>query len=124
MRTFLTARNRTRFRAKWAGILERHAEPGDLPRALAPRRGGGGGASARRARPPPGATPLRPPADDRLFLRLDREVKDGLIAQLTDEVEALHATIGRKDSELVAQEAALHELHAELSRRAASSRTG
>jgi hypothetical protein len=64
--------------------------------------------------------PPRPPSDERRFLRLERKINVALIEQLTGEVESLHATIRRKDEELRAQEAALHE----LSRRAGSSRTG
>ena len=127
MRTFLYARNRERFRAKWAEMLARHEEPGEGPDALARAfaRAEEEAARFRAAGPPPAAEPRAPrPADDRRFLRMDREIKDALIAQLTGEVESLHATIRRKDEELIAQEAALHELHGELSRRAGSSRTG
>ena len=104
-------------------MLARQEEPGDLAAAIA--RAEAEAERFRAAGPPArGDAAPRAPADDRLFLQLDREVHDGLIAQLTDEVEALHATIRRKDEELMAQEAALHELHAALSSRAGSSRTG
>jgi GT2 family glycosyltransferase len=122
MRTFLTLRNRERFRAKWAELLARQAPPGDLERGLA--RPQEEAARFRAAGPATSPAAPREPADDRLFLRLDREIKDALIDQLTAEVESLHATIRLKDSDLTAQEEALHELHAELSRRAGSSRTG
>jgi GT2 family glycosyltransferase len=119
MRTFLTARNRERFQAKWGEMLARQVEAGDLARALA--RAEEEAARFRAAGPPPrGVVPPRPPSDERRFLRLEREINVALIEQLTGEVESLHATIRRKDEELRAQETALHE----LSRRAGSSRTG
>jgi GT2 family glycosyltransferase len=119
MRTFLTARNRERFQAKWGETLARQVEPGDFARAF--ERAEEEAARFRAAGPPPrGVVPPRPPSDDRRFLRLEREINVALIEQLTAEVEALHATIRRKDDELLAQEAALHE----LSRRAGSNRTG
>jgi GT2 family glycosyltransferase len=123
MRTFLFARNRERFRSKWADMLARQEEPGNLARALARAEDE---AARFRAAGPRAAPPALPPApaDDRLFLHMDREIKDALIDQLTGEVEALHATIRRKDGELIAQEAALRKLHDELSRRAGSSQTG
>jgi hypothetical protein len=123
MRSFLYARNRERFRAKWAQMLERQEPAGDLHAAFV--RAAEEAAWFRAAGPPPrGEAAPPPPADDRRFLAMDREIRDALIAQLTDEVEALHATIRRKDDDLLAQEAALRELHDELSRRAGSSRTG
>ena len=116
MRTYVSARNRERICSKWAGMLERQEEPGDLAAAMA--RAEAEAERFRAAGPPPrGEAAPRSPADDRLFLHLDREIRNGLIAQLTDEVEALHATIRRKDEELIVQEAALRELHDELSRR-------
>jgi GT2 family glycosyltransferase len=119
MRTFLTARNRERLQAKWGELLARQAERGDLARALA--RAEEEAAGFRAAGPPPRRpAPPRPPSDDRRFLHLERAINTALIEQLTAEVESLHATIRRKDEELRAQEAALHE----LSRRAGSSRTG
>lgn len=126
MKTFLYARNRARFAAKWADMLARQLEPGaDLRAALArAEEEAAGFRAAGRPAPaaPTGGSPA--PVDERRFLRMDREIKDALIAQLSGEVEALHATIRRKDQELLAQEAALHELHGELSRRAGSSRMG
>jgi hypothetical protein len=38
---------------------------------------------------------------------MDRELRDALEAQLTEEVETLHAVIRRKDGELRRQEEAL-----------------
>lgn len=120
MRTFATARNRVRFRAKWADLLARQEERGDgreaLERAFA--RAAAEWERIRAAGPParePAPVPV--PAEDRVFLRLDRELKDALVVQLTAEVEALHATIARKDEDLRA-------MQAEISRLAASSRTG
>jgi O-antigen biosynthesis protein len=119
MRTFLTARNRERFRAKWGELLAGQAEPGDLARAFS--RAEEEAARFHAAGPPPRpAVPPRPPSDERRFLRMEREITRALIDQLTGEVESLHATIRRKDEDLLAQEAALQE----LSRREGSSRTG
>ena len=112
-RTFASARNRERFCRKWARELEAQDPPGEgadaIERAL------------RRARIEAGRlrerAPVRPPAiprpaahgaeADRRFLRMDRELRDALEAQLTEEVETLHEVIRRKDAELRAQEEVL-----------------
>ena len=106
--------------AKWGEMLARQVEPGDLARACSAGGGGGCGLPRRGPAAASASVPPRPPSDDRRFLRLEREINVALIEQLTGEVESLHATIRRKDEDLRAQEAALHE----LSRRAGSSRTG
>ena len=116
MTTFYSARNRERFCAKWPELLAAQEEAGEGPEALerAFARSAAELERMRAAGPPPsGPVPAAAqPADDRRFLRMDRAVKNALIERLTAEIEALHATIRRKDSELTAQEAALHELHA------------
>ncbi len=116
VRTFATARNRLRFRTKWSALLAGQAERGDRADAFA--RSAAEWERIRAAGPPPREpAPVPVPAEDRHFLRMDRVFKDALLAQLTGEVEELHATIGRKDADLRA-------MQAEISRLAASSRTG
>jgi GT2 family glycosyltransferase len=118
LRTFASARNRERFCHKWARELEAHEPPGDGPealeRAIARARDE---AERLRRQPPQRAAIPRPSADaadagaERRFLQMDRELRDALEAQLTDEVEALHETIRRKDAELRRQEEALRRAH-------------
>jgi GT2 family glycosyltransferase len=120
LRTFASARNRERFRAKWADMLARQEERGEGPEALerALARVAAEAERMRAAGPPARvAAPVPVPAEDRDFLRMERDIKDALIAQLTAEVEELHATVRRKDEDL-------HAMQAEISRLAASSRTG
>jgi GT2 family glycosyltransferase len=128
LRTFASARNRERFCRKWARELEAHEPRGEGADALerATRRARDA-AERLRERPPARAVPSpRPSADaaeaDRRFLRMDRELRGALEAQLTDEVETLHAVIARKDEELRRQEEALRQ--AAVSRPAAPSRRG
>jgi O-antigen biosynthesis protein len=117
MTRFYTVRNRERFRAKWPELLAAQEEaegPEALARAFA--RSAAEAERMRVAGPPPRweAPPAPRPADDRRFLRLDREIKDALIEQLTAEVEELHATVRRKDADLLVQQAALEDLHGRL----------
>jgi GT2 family glycosyltransferase len=112
VRTFASARNRERFCRKWARELETHEPRGEGPEALdramrrarveAERLGG-----RRSGRVPAVAPPSDPAEADRRFLRMDRELRDALEAQLTEEVETLHEVIRRKDGELRRQEEAL-----------------
>jgi GT2 family glycosyltransferase len=113
VRTFASARNRERFCRKWARELEAQEPRGEGAEALerasrrarveAERLGG-----RRPARPPVIAPPSADAAEaDRRFLQMDRELRDALEAQLTEEVEALHEVIRRKDGELRRQEEAL-----------------
>lgn len=112
MRTFASARNRERFRRKWARELEAQEPRGDGPealeRALRRAREAATGLSARPPAHRPAPPPAADPADaDRRFLRMDRDLRDALEAQLTQEVETLHAVIRRKDEDLRRQEEAL-----------------
>jgi GT2 family glycosyltransferase len=113
LRTFASARNRELFCRKWARDLAAHEPPGEgadgLERAIRRARDE---AERLRRRPPVHAAAIPgPSADaaepDRRFLRMDRELRDALEAQLTEEVETLHAVIRRKDGELRRQEDAL-----------------
>jgi GT2 family glycosyltransferase len=118
---FVSARNRELFRRKWARELESQEPPGEGPEALARafRRTRLEAARfeetsrSRFARQSPAASPpsaaLSDSAEaDRRFLQMDRELRGALVAQLTAEVEELHAVIRRKDEHLRRQEAALH----------------
>lgn len=112
-RTFVAARNRELFRAKWARELTLQEERSEtLDRALERTRRE---ADRFRAAPtPPPAPPLRAePVDtadaERRFLRMDRELRESVVAELVGEVATLHVAVRSKESELA-------EMNAELER--------
>lgn len=138
--SFVSARNRELFRAKWALELERQPERSE-GLAAAFERSRLEAERFRAARPtPPGTTPARDGAGaERRFLRLDREINVALVDELVREVETLHAAVRAKESELAAVYAELERLRAgagtaeagplrrlagRLTRRAAASRRG